>query len=85
VHHLELDVRVGHLVGGHNAIDDCRPVDLERCVDLGVQLAGLRRPESMTAACPRQRREIGIGEASLYGGKPTASASSGISPNAELL
>jgi hypothetical protein len=47
---------------GHNAIDDCGPVDLERCVDLGVQLAGLRRPESMTAACPHQSREIGIGE-----------------------
>ena len=85
---LQADMRkVGHLVSRHDAIDDRRAVDLERRVDLGVQLAGLRRPKCVASECPRQRREIRVREFDTLPirGKPTASASSGISPNAELL
>ena len=60
---LKLEMReVGHLVGSHDAIDDRRPIGLERLVDLGVQLAGLRRPKSMAAARAGERAKVRIGE-----------------------
>src|ERR1700726_296947 len=43
---VELKMRkVGHLVGCHDAIDNCRTVGLERPGELGMQLAGFRRPK----------------------------------------
>ena len=60
---LQVDVRkVGHLVGRDDAIDYRRPVDFECFIDLAVQIAWLRCPESMAAAGARQRGEIRIGE-----------------------
>ena len=52
--------KVGHLVSRDDAIDNGRAGDIERLVDFGVQLAGLRGPKSMAAAGARQRREIRV-------------------------
>jgi len=60
---FEIEMRkVRHLVGGHHAIDDRRTIDLERRVDLGAQLVGIRRFESMAAASQRERGEIRVGK-----------------------
>jgi hypothetical protein len=48
---LQVDMRkVGHLVGRDDGIDDRGTVDLKRLADRVLQLAGLRRLESMAAA-----------------------------------
>jgi hypothetical protein len=50
---LQVDMRkVGHLVGRDDGIDDRGTVDLKRLADRVLQLAGLRRLESMAAMKP---------------------------------
>ena len=58
---LKLEMRkIGHLIGRHDAIDNRRAVDLERLIDLGVQLAGFRGPKAVSAASARECTEIRI-------------------------
>src|SRR5580704_6680828 len=53
---------VGQLVGRDDTIDDRRAVDLERCLDCGVQLAGLCGLKAFTATSAGKRHKIRIGK-----------------------
>src|ERR1700694_2552977 len=58
---LELDMRhVRHLVGDHNGIDNRRSIDGKGFAQRSLQLTGLPRRESVTAAGAGQCREVWV-------------------------